>query len=289
MTLLVLSDASTFRQACETARAEHGRIAFVPTMGALHEGHRTLIRQAQARAPWVAVSLFVNPTQFGPQEDFANYPRNPESDLEQLRVLGVQAAFAPPVEELYPANDATRVHVTGLSGALCSPHRPDHFVGVATIVTKLFALSGPCLAFFGNKDYQQLQIIRRLVADLLLPVTVVGVATVREPDGLAMSSRNAYLTPDERPRALALITGLRSAYDLFAAGEQRAVVILAAARAPVNAAADAVDYVSLVHPDTLALLGEDRPVGARALLAIAARIGKTRLIDNVVLGEDERP
>jgi len=285
----VLHDAQAFRERCSAARLAGQRVALVPTMGALHEGHLTLAREARRHAEFVAASVFVNPTQFGPSEDLARYPRDLDGDGRKLASCGVDLLFAPPVEVMYPAGEQIRVQVGSLAAPLCGAFRPGHFEGVATIVTKLFALVGPAVAVFGRKDYQQLQVIRRLVRDLLLPVEVIGVPTVREADGLAMSSRNLYLQPDERQRALGLVRGLRAAAALFAQGERRAGVLQAAALAPVEAIATRIDYVSVAEPDTLAVLDGDSLVGDRALVAIAARVGATRLIDNTVLGEDTLP
>ncbi len=283
------ADPADFRHACDAARARGARVGFVPTMGALHEGHLGLAREAKRRAGWAAVSIFVNPTQFGPGEDFDRYPRDLDADVEKLRGAGVDAVFCPPAAAMYPPGDATRVRVDPLAASLCGPLRPGHFEGVATVVTKLFALAGPCLAIFGRKDYQQLQIIRRLAKDLWLPVEIVGAPTAREPDGLALSSRNAYLSPAERARALGLARGLAEASRLFAAGERDAGALRRAALAPVEVAADSIDYVSVADADSLAPFADEGRVPERALVAVAARVGKTRLIDNVVLGEDPAP
>ncbi|MCS6900136.1 MAG: pantoate--beta-alanine ligase [Myxococcales bacterium] len=285
----VLHDVEAFRNACSEARRAGHRVALVPTMGALHEGHLTLAREARRHAAFVACTVFVNPTQFGPNEDFARYPRDLEGDARKLASVGVDLLLAPPVEVMYPSGEQTRVRVGSLAEPLCGAFRPGHFEGVATIVTKLFALTGPCLAVFGRKDYQQLQVIRRLVRDLLLPVEILGVPTVREPDGLAMSSRNLYLQPDERQQALGLIRGLRAADSLFRQGERRAGVLRAAALAPVEEATPWIDYVSVADPDTLSIWADEVSVGERVLVAIAARVGNTRLIDNAVLGEDTLP
>lgn len=275
------------REACERARRGGSGVAFVPTMGALHEGHLSLVRAGRARVGpggLVVASIFVNPTQFGPTEDLARYPRDLEGDAAKLAAAGCDLLFAPSVDAMYPPGEATRVRVDGLTAHLCGPFRPGHFEGVATVVTKLFALVGACAAIFGRKDYQQLAVLRRVARDLFLPVEVVGHAIVREPSGLAMSSRNAYLSDAERGRALALSRGLRGAAAAFAAGERDAARLAGLVRAEVEPAADSVDYVSAADPDTLAPL--EGPVGERALLAIACRVGATRLLDNFVLGED---
>lgn len=283
------AEPADFRHACDAARARGARVGFVPTMGALHDGHLALAREARRRASWVAVSIFVNPTQFGPGEDFERYPRDLEGDAEKLASVGVDAVFCPAAAAMYPPGDATRVRVEPLARSLCGPVRPGHFEGVATVVTKLFALAGPCVAVFGRKDYQQLQIIRRLAADLWLPVEVVGLPTVREPDGLAMSSRNAYLSPAERARGLAIARGLAASHRLFEAGERSADTLRRAALAPIEAAADSIDYVTIADADSLEPLEGDRRATGRALVAVAARFGKTRLIDNLVLGEENPP
>ena len=208
MTPALLRAPDELRRACGLARSHGARVGFVPTMGALHEGHIALVRDAKRRAGFVAVSIFVNPTQFGPGEDFARYPRDLESDLAKLASADADAVFAPDSQAMYPDGDQTRVRVGELAASLCGPFRPGHFEGVATVVTKLFGLVGASVAVFGRKDYQQLAVIRRVVADLFLPVEVVGHPILREPDGLAMSSRNAYLSADERVRALGLSRGL---------------------------------------------------------------------------------
>jgi pantoate--beta-alanine ligase len=278
-----------FRRACEEARARGQRVGLVPTMGALHEGHLTLVRAAKERAAFVVVSIFVNPTQFGPNEDFAKYPRDLAGDLAKLGLANADLVFAPDGNAMYPEGEETRVRVGPLAASLCGPFRPGHFEGVATVVTKLFALTGPSVAMFGKKDYQQLAILRRVARDLFLPVEVVGHPIVREADGLAMSSRNAYLSADEREKALALSRGLAAAARDFAAGERSAKVLRGLARAAVDAVATSVDYVEIATPDGLVPLADGAQAGDRALLAIACRIGTTRLIDNVVLGEDPAP
>jgi pantoate--beta-alanine ligase len=286
-------DPEDLRRACDAARARGGRVGLVPTMGALHRGHLALVREAKARAEFVAVSIFVNPTQFGPSEDFAKYPRDLAGDVQKLAMgvegIGADLVFAPAPSAMYSAGEETRVHVGGLSESLCGPFRPGHFEGVATVVTKLFALAGPCVAVFGKKDYQQLAILRRVARDLFLPVELVGYPIVREADGLALSSRNAYLSPEERAQALALSRGLRDASRAFVAGERRAGALRTAARAPVVEVARSIDYVDVTDADTLVPFPEDARVPDRALVAIACRVGATRLIDNVVLGEDPAP
>ncbi len=253
-------------------------------MGALHAGHLALVREAEQRASFVVCTIFVNPTQFGPNEDFARYPRDLDGDVRKLERASV--VFAPEPTTMYPPGDETRVRVDGLTAHLCGPHRPGHFEGVATVVTKLFAITGRCTAVFGKKDYQQLAVLRRVATDLFLPVEIVGHPIVRERDGLAMSSRNAYLSADERGRARSLSQGLALASRAFTAGERRAGVLRQVAHASVERAATSIDYVTLADADSLVPFAEGTVVGDRAVLAIACRIGRTRLIDNLVLGED---
>jgi pantoate--beta-alanine ligase len=253
-------------------------------MGALHAGHLALVREARRRADRVVVSIFVNPLQFGATEDLARYPRDLAKDETRLAPEGVDVVFAPSVEAMYPPGAATRVRVERLTDGLCGPHRPGHFEGVATVCARLFGLVGPSIAVFGRKDYQQWRVVLRMVRDLAIAVEVVGHPTVREADGLAMSSRNAYLSGDERARARAVPASLAAAWDAFGAGERRPHTLEAIARVLLEPVSDAIDYVSAVDPDDLG-----PAEGDRALLAVAVRIGKTRLIDNVVLGEDPRP
>jgi pantoate--beta-alanine ligase len=284
--VIVVKSPEEARALCDAARARGERVGLVPTMGALHEGHLALVREARRHADFVMCSIFVNPTQFGPNEDFARYPRDLATDLTRLEAVAASAVFAPDVAAMYPPGDETRVHVGPLAAHLCGPHRPGHFEGVATVVTKLFAIAGPCAAVFGKKDYQQLAILRRIAIDLFLPVKVLGFPIVREADGLAMSSRNAYLTPEERTRALALSRGLSAAARAFASGERRAGVLRGLAHAEVERAATSIDYVTVADADALGPFDDGADVGARAVVAIACRIGKTRLIDNLVFGED---
>jgi pantoate--beta-alanine ligase len=284
---IVVRTPDAARAACDAARARGERVGLVPTMGALHDGHLALVAEARRRSGFVMVSIFVNPTQFGPGEDFSRYPRDLASDVAKLD--GASIVFAPEVTAIYPAGDETRVNVGPLAAHLCGPHRPGHFEGVATVVTKLFAIAGACTAVFGKKDYQQLAILRRVATDLFLPVEVIGFPIVREPDGLALSSRNAYLSSDERGQALALSRGLSAATRAFSGGERRAGTLRELALAEVTRVATSIDYVTIADADALVPFDDGADVGPRAVLAIACRIGKTRLIDNVVLGEDPAP
>jgi pantoate--beta-alanine ligase len=216
----VARSVEEFRRACDAARAAGHQLGLVPTMGALHEGHVALVADARRRAGKVAVTIFVNPTQFGANEDFGRYPRSLEADTELCREAGANIVFTPEVADMYSGGERTRVHVAGLTDGLCGPFRPGHFDGVATIVAKLCSVAGPALAVFGRKDYQQLAVVRRMAADLLLPVTVVGHPTVRDPDGLALSSRNAYLSAEERMRALSLPRALSTVVGAHPRGER---------------------------------------------------------------------
>jgi pantoate--beta-alanine ligase len=284
---VMASTAGDLRSACDRVRQRGDRVAFVPTMGALHAGHLALVAAAKSRAPFVVVSIFVNPAQFGPGEDFARYPRSLESDRKQLAAWSEICVFVPTVGEMYPPGEQTRVRVGALAEPLCGRFRPGHFEGVATVVAKLFSAVGPCEAIFGRKDYQQLLVVRRMVDDLLLPVTVVDRPTMREPDGLAMSSRNAYLSPDERVRALSLARGLDAAAKHFAQGERSARELERIAREPLEAAGARIEYVELRDANTLADIPAE--MSDRGVLAVACRVGATRLIDNVVLGQDPPP
>ena len=291
MAVPLLNRGADLREHTEGARREGRRVAFVPTMGALHEGHVALIEHARSLSDLVVVSIFVNPTQFAPGEDFDRYPRTLEADMLRIEaaVPGDRiVVFAPDAAELYPPGDTTRVHVGAMSEVLCGPHRPGHFEGVATVVTKFFGLVGASVALFGKKDYQQLQILRRVTLDLLLPVTIVAHPTVREADGMAKSSRNRFLSPTERTRARSISAGLAAAHAAFTAGERRVGALEAALRGPLSAL-DSLDYAALADPDTLQALAPERPCGDRVLAAVAGHLGRTRLIDNIVLGEDPAP
>lgn len=269
------------RAACRAARANGQRLGLVPTMGALHEGHLSLVRAAKAQCDAVAVSIFVNPTQFGPAEDLSKYPRQFERDCQLLERERVDILFAPPVEEVYPGGEVTWVLVEGLSEKLDGRSRPGHFRGVTTIVSKLFHILEPEAAFFGQKDAAQLAVIRRMALDLNFPVEIVACPIVREADGLAMSSRNAYLNREERSRALVLPHSLQRAQQEFQAGERIAAKLISAAKEVFASEPQVVlDYFEIVDPDTLDLIER---ISQKTLVAVAAYVGSTRLIDNVVL------
>jgi len=269
------------RSACQATKQEGRRLGFVPTMGALHEGHLSLVRAAKVRCDVVAASIFVNPAQFGPTEDFSKYPRSFERDRERLEKEGVELLFAPSVEEMYPEDTVTFVTVEGLSERLCGKSRPGHFRGVTTVVSKLFHITQSDLAFFGQKDAAQVAIIRRMVLDLNLGVEIVVCPIVREADGLAMSSRNAYLSPQQRRSALVLSRSLAHVKKLSEQGE-RCTAKLAAAGTQVFAEEPSVrlDYFEIVNPDTLEPVEH---ISGPDLVAVAAFVGGTRLIDNIVL------
>jgi pantoate--beta-alanine ligase len=269
------------RSTLAPARRDGLAIGLVATMGALHEGHLSLIRHARGQCDRVVVSLFVNPAQFNERSDLERYPRSEERDAELAAEAGADVLFAPSVEEVYPPGFATAVEVLGVTERLEGAARgAEHFRGVATVVTKLLCMAMPDVAYFGQKDAQQVVVIRRLVEDLNLPVRIEALPTVREPDGLAMSSRNALLSGDDRARALALALALDAARELAATGERSAETLLAAARAAMDASGVRPEYVTLVDRDTLEPL---QALAGEALLAIAARVGPVRLIDNAVL------
>lgn len=268
------------RDAVRAWRKEGLAVGLVPTMGYLHEGHLSLMRLAKKNADRVVVSDFVNPTQFGPNEDFAAYPRDEKGDLARCEEVGVDGVFLPAASEMYRADATVHVVEDRMSKVLCGVTRPIHFGGVLTVVLKLFQIVTPDVAVFGQKDAQQLAIIRRMVRDLDVPVRIIGGPIVREPSGLAMSSRNTYLSEDERARALALRHSLDAAEAAWAAGETAVEPLRAKMRGILEAAGAAVDYIEMVDADSLEKVEALR---AGTLVAIAAKIGKTRLIDNTVL------
>src|SRR6266851_2219231 len=277
----ICSTISETRAACRDARASRKRLGLVPTMGALHEGHLSLVRAAKAQCDAVAVSIFVNPTQFGPTEDLSKYPRQFDRDCRLLEKEEVEILFAPPVEEIYPDGAVAWVLVEGLSEKLDGRSRPGHFRGVTTIVAKLFHILEPAAAFFGQKDAAQLAVIRRMVQELNFRVEIVACPIVREPDGLAMSSRNAYLNPEERGRALVLQRSLQRAQQEFQAGERMAAKLISAAKDVMAREPHvALDYLEIVDPDTLDPVER---ISQTTLVAVAAYVGSTRLIDNIVI------
>jgi pantoate--beta-alanine ligase len=276
----IVRDPRAMRARTEDLRRDGRRIAVVPTMGALHEGHLQLLRTARARADIVILTIFVNPTQFGPTEDLARYPRDEAGDIAKARTCGIDLAFCPEASAMYPAGAQTFVEVRELQKPLCGASRPGHFAGVATVVTKLFNITKPHVAVFGEKDYQQLAIIRRMVRDLDFGIEIVGVPIVRESDGLALSSRNAYLSAEDRGAALALSKGLAAAEAKFKAGERDAAALVAAARSVLEGEPRVrIDYLELRDADELT---EIATVDKRAVMAVAAFLGTTRLIDNRV-------
>ena len=266
-------------------RAGAGRVGFVPTMGALHAGHLSLVERAVRETDAAIASIFVNPTQFGPNEDFAAYPRREDEDIAMLERSACAAAFVPPVVEIYPPGDATRVTPGPIAAPLEGASRPGHFVGVATVVAKLLAIVRPDVAYFGQKDFQQLRVLQTVARDLRLGPEIVGCPIVREPDGLAMSSRNAYLTPDQRRHALALSRGLFRARELWDEGVREPHRLTNAVRRYVDGPDISLEYVSAADPITLTELSAGVPT-ERAVISLAARVGRARLIDNVLLGMD---
>ena len=266
------------------ARRGLGDLGLVPTMGYLHAGHLSLVERAKAECAAVAVSIFVNPTQFGPNEDLSRYPRDLPRDLQMLEAAGVDLVFAPEPSEIYPPGFATEIRVGGVTDVLEGAVRPGHFAGVATVVAKLFNIVQPTRAYFGQKDAQQSVVIRKLVRDLDLPVEIVVAPTVREADGLALSSRNSYLTPEQRAAAPTIFRALTAARMLFDGGERDAEALRQAMRATIAAQPDMrIDYVSVADPQTLQELSR---VDRAALASMAVRLGATRLIDNLLLGSE---
>ncbi|MFP5298234.1 MAG: pantoate--beta-alanine ligase [Actinomycetota bacterium] len=279
--MIVARSVAEVRDLVSSERKQRNTIGFVPTMGALHAGHMSLVRLAKDATDIVVMSIFVNPLQFGPNEDFERYPRTEEADLAMAQAEGADIVFLPNVQEMYPAGATTTIHMTGLTDVLEGAHRPGHFDGVATVVAKLFNIVQPDLAFFGQKDAQQVAVIRKMVADLDIPVQVVVGDTVREPDGLALSSRNRYLSETERTRALALYLALEAGAAALRAGEAPSAA--EQAMAGILDGEVEVDYAVAVDPDTFS----GAPAGD-VLLAIAGRVGATRLIDNMLVRSSER-
>ena len=280
--MLLIESPTEMTTWSEAERLDGHRLGLVPTMGYLHRGHVSLMDESRRRAHRTVVSIFVNPLQFGPQEDLAHYPRDLDADRQLAEEAGVDVLFIPSAEAMYPEGFQTLVEVERATQGLCGASRPGHFRGVTTVVAKLFHLTRPHLAVFGEKDYQQLAVIRRMVRDLDFGIEIVGSPTVREADGLAMSSRNVYLAPGERARALCVPRALEAARKLWASGERDALRIVGAARRVLSDAAETrIEYVNLVDAETIE---EVSVASAPALLAVAVRIGKTRLIDNCVLG-----
>jgi pantoate--beta-alanine ligase len=277
----VFETVVALRQYLAAERAAGKRIGLVPTMGYLHDGHLSLVRAARQDGDVVVMSIFVNPKQFGPQEDFTAYPRDLARDLRLAQEAGVDAVFSPPVTDMYPPDFNTAVMVHELTNPLCGALRPGHFQGVTTVVAKLFNIVGPHRAYFGQKDYQQALVIQKMVHDLLMPLEVIVCPTVREADGLAMSSRNAYLNPGERQAALVLCGALRLAAERLAQGEHQGQRLAAQLRQYIAAEPQArIDYVAICNPQTLQ---EVDTLSGTVLVALAVYIGKTRLIDNALL------
>lgn len=279
--MLIRRDIPGLRATLAAWRARGARIALVPTMGALHDGHLSLITAARAAADMVVASIFVNPTQFGPNEDLSRYPRDEEGDLSKLRDAGCDLAWLPTVGAMYPEGGATFVEVHGVSEGFEGAIRPGHFRGVATVCTKLFLQTGADVAAFGEKDWQQLQVVRRAARDLDIPVRILPVATVREADGLALSSRNRFLSPEERAKAPLLYAALRRAATRIVAGET-AGAVLAEEDAALRGNSFAPDYLALVEAETLRPL-DMLSSGQTARLIAAARLGTVRLLDNIPL------
>ncbi|RME39756.1 MAG: pantoate--beta-alanine ligase [Planctomycetota bacterium] len=280
----VIRDIEPCRRTVREAQRQGRRVGLVPTMGALHEGHVSLIRRARRRCDYVAVTIFVNPTQFAPGEDYEQYPRTLEADLEVCKREGVDLVFAPSTDVMYAPDASTTVHVGGVTEGLCGPHRPGHFDGVATVVTKLFHILPADQAYFGEKDYQQMVMIRKMVRHLNVPIEIVACPTVREEDGLALSSRNRYLNPAERKQAVSLSRALFEAQRRVDEGERDASRLCEAIRETILAAGPArIEYVEAVDAETLTPLKTiDRP----ARICLAVRIGSCRLIDNVAVNPE---
>jgi len=282
----IITSITDMQQTALSLRREGRRIAFVPTMGYLHQGHASLLREGRTRGDVLVLSIFVNPIQFGPSEDLNSYPRNLDGDCAIARGYGVDIVFTPTAAAMYPPGFQTAIRVKELALPLCGASRPGHFDGVATVVAKLFNIVQPDVALFGRKDFQQLAIIRRMTLDLSLPVEIVGMPIVREADGLAMSSRNAYLSADQRQSALCLSRAIRLVRERYAAGESQASRLIGAARDLIQAEpAATIDYLELRDAATLETVST---VSDTTLMALAVKIGTTRLIDNTLLGDEAK-
>ncbi len=278
--MIVVNSIADVRQRIGDWRRDGLRVAFVPTMGNLHEGHLTLVQEARKQADHVVVSIFVNPMQFGPNEDFERYPRTLEADSAKLESVGADLLFVPPVEEMYPAKSNTCVEVSGVTKGLCGDMRPGHFIGVATVVAKLFNIVMPDVALFGEKDYQQLLVIRRMATDLCFPVEVVGVPTVREESGLAMSSRNGYLSDEEKQKAALIYQVLQGAAHQIEEGQRNYRQIESVVIELLAAQGFKPEYFAIHNAETL----EPAGVNDKSLrILVAAKLGQTRLIDNIGL------
>jgi len=273
-------------QKCREIRESGQTIAFVPTMGFFHEGHLELMRVGKKKADITVISIFVNPIQFGPNEDFEDYPRDTEGDLAKADESGVDLAFLPPVEEIYPQGFQTKVSVANITRFLCGASRPGHFDGVTTVVAKLFHITKPQYAIFGQKDFQQLTVIKRMVRDLNMDIEIIGVPTYREPDGLAMSSRNSYLNAEERNSALCLKKSLDLADRMVTQGEKKIEILLEAVKKMILSHPHTdIDYIHFCDPMTMEDIDE---LNGECLLALAVRVGSTRLIDNCLLGVNQK-
>ena len=276
--LAVVRTVADLRRTVAAFRKAGHTVGLVPTMGALHEGHISLVKGALQRGDIPVTSIFVNPTQFGPNEDFAAYPRDEQGDFDKLRDAGCRIVFAPSKDEMYPGQQLTTVTVTGITDGLCGPLRPGHFQGVATVVSKLLLMAMPDRAFFGEKDYQQLQVIKRMVRDLSMPFEIVGMPTVREADGLAMSSRNRYMNPTERAVATGLYRELNAVAKAVRAGASCTAATAEASKALLAGGFDKIEYLTVVDAESLEPLEK---VSGPARVIAAVRLGRTRLIDNI--------
>jgi pantoate--beta-alanine ligase len=278
--MIVVERIAELRGRCENARRDGQTVGLVPTMGYFHEGHRSLMRAARASHDLVVTTIFVNPLQFGPSEDLAGYPRDLAADTAAAESESVDVLFVPSEAEMYPEPTVTTVHVAGLTDGLCGAARPTHFDGVTTVVAKLFSIVGPCAAYFGRKDFQQLVVVRRMAADLNLPVEVIGCPLVREPDGLAMSSRNAYLSTEERERVTGLFTSLRAAAAAVDAGQRDPERVRSLVAAEATRHGLELEYVEVRRAADLALVAS---LDGEIVVAVAAPVGGARLIDNVTM------